>query len=59
MPAAYEKVRDKLISEGKSPQAAKSESAAIFNSRANKNHTPYLSAYVKAEKGPLSQFKHR
>ena len=62
MPKMYESIRDRLESQGKSPQAAKSEAAAIFNKRAKQQGTPSLNAYVKAEGSrqpsrPMAQFR--
>jgi hypothetical protein len=40
MPAKYEAIRDKMMSEGKGEQAAKSSAAAIFNSQRKKGEAP-------------------
>jgi hypothetical protein len=39
MPAAYEKIRDKFLKEGKSSKEAKTAAARIYNSMRSKNQS--------------------
>ena len=58
MPAQYEAIRDRLLSQGKSRKEAERIAAATFNSRRPKG-APSLNDYVQAEKEhrPLAQFQ--
>ena len=40
MPKQYEAIRDKLISEGKSPKAAKTSAARIYNAQRKPGQKP-------------------
>ena len=40
MPAKYTAIRDKMIAQGKSPKAAKTSAARIFNSQRKRGEAP-------------------
>jgi hypothetical protein len=50
MPAAYEKMRDKFIREGMSPEAAKKKAARIYNSTHKESLFDYIKKHEKRKK---------